>query len=401
MRHHGYNCGFDFVREPEDFNINSSREFLQYSLGAILYMPASRDAEEIVLEDKFPGLTSLVLDFEDALPSYNVAGAEENVHDILQSLAEKLVQGRLAIEDLPLIFIRVRSPGQFKRFTAGLSPLMSDVLAGFVFPKFNTDRGCSYLRHLQWLNDEFSGHLYGLPILESREIAHTEKRQQELIELKELLEPHRNMILNLKVGTTDFSSLFGLRRSMDRPAYDLMQVRACIADILNHFTRIEAEYVISGPVWEYFNGDESIEPEMLDYDLGTLLKLEKTLINSEVEGLLRETRLDRASGFVGKIVIHPTHIKYVNALQTVTEEEYEDARQILESSRAVVKSPAGNKMNETGPHENWARKTVKRARAYGVVEEEKSRVQLFASGLKGIEGKNVKRERKRECDNVV
>jgi citrate lyase beta subunit len=104
----------------------------------------------------------------------------------------------------------------------------------------------------------------------------------------------------------------------------------------------------------------------------------KPLVNNEIDGLLREVILDKANGFVGRTVIHPTHVKFVNALMAVTKEEYDDARQILGTGGGVVKGAGGNKMNEIRPHTNWAKKTYNRARAFGVIENEGAYVKLFA-----------------------
>ena len=61
----------------------------------------------------------------------------------------------------------------------------------------------------------------------------------------------------------------------------------------------------------------------------------------------------------------------------VTREEYEDAVQIMHTSGGVIKSANANKMNEIGPHKNWAEKLYYRAKAYGVVENESSYLDLF------------------------
>ena len=66
----------------------------------------------------------------------------------------------------------------------------------------------------------------------------------------------------------------------------------------------------------------------------------------------------------------------------VTREEYEDAKQIMDVSGGVVKSTNGNKMNEIEPHRNWAEKILMRAKAYGVIENEASYLDLF--GLTNI-----------------
>ena len=81
-----------------------------------------------------------------------------------------------------------------------------------------------------------------------------------------------------------------------------------------------------------------------------------------------------------RTVIHPTHVKFVNALMAVTKEEYDDACMILGNAGAggVLKGAGANKMNETRPHTNWAKKIVSRARAFGVIENESAYVRLFA-----------------------
>jgi citrate lyase beta subunit len=98
-----------------------------------------------------------------------------------------------------------------------------------------------------------------------------------------------------------------------------------------------------------------------------------------VDGLLREVVLDRANGFIGKTVIHPSHVPYVNALYAVTREEYEDAVQILNGTGGVLKSLNGNKMNEIKPHTNWANRIEKRAKVFGVIEDEGDYAKLFAN----------------------
>ena len=108
----------------------------------------------------------------------------------------------------------------------------------------------------------------------------------------------------------------------------------------------------------------------------SLLKRE-SIVNDAVDGLMRELILDKANGFVGKTIIHPSHINYVNGMLAVTREEYEDALQVLNTSGGVIKSSRGNKMNEIGPHRRWAERLVARAKAYGVIESEASYLQLF------------------------
>ena len=122
--------------------------------------------------------------------------------------------------------------------------------------------------------------------------------------------------------------------------------------------------------------------ELPTYDIEDCLFKRIPIVNTEIDGLLREVILDKANGFVGRTIIHPTHLKYVNALQAVTKEEYSDAVNILHSEQGgVFKGAGSNKMNEVKPHTNWATKIYMRARAYGVIENESSYIKLFTPEL--------------------
>lgn len=379
MRHHNYNPDFEFVKEPVEFNKYTDKDLLKYCLGATLYMPATKDFTNAIIENRFPGLTSMVMCCEDAISEEVLPEAEENLINFFEFIYQSLKSGKITEQDVPLFFVRVRSFEQFTDFADKLKPSHVEVLSGFVFPKFTTSNGAKYLSHLKYLNDKFDDLLYGMPILESREIVYKETRTEELIGIKNLLKQFKDIILNIRVGATDFSSIFGVRRGIDYSVYDILPVRDCLSDIINFLNRDDENYVISGPVWEYFLSDKSMKfPDKLESDIYSSLLKRESLVNDAIDGLLREVILDKASGFVGKTIIHPSHLKYVNAMQAVTEEEYEDAKQILDTSGGVIKSSNNNKMNEINPHRNWAEKVYNRAKAYGVIKSEKSYVKLFS-----------------------
>lgn len=377
MRHHRYNPTFKFVHDPVDFDKHTDRELLQYCLGAGMYMPGFQDFTQKILDKWLPGLTSMVLCFEDACPEARVPEAEENVLHLLDTVATAVENGSLDAGDVPLIFCRVRNLAQFMRFAERLTPHMVSVLAGFNFPKFNSRNGEGYMDYLEELNERFGDILYGMPIIEDARVAFKETRMQELAGIKEILDEHKRLVLQVRVGATDFSSCFGARRGVDYSIYDIMVVREILTDILNVFTRYN-DYVVSGPVWEYFRAPkEKMFDDLPDYEISDRLLTHQPIFNPEIDGLLREVILDKANGFVGRTVIHPTHVVFVNALQAVTREEYEDACQILGAVGGVVKSGGGNKMNEIGPHTRWAQKTVARAKAYGVIKNETGYVVLM------------------------
>ena len=378
MRHHQYNPGFPFVVPPEDFDKHTDRELLQYCLGAAMYMPGYKDFLPKIIGNAMPGLTTIVLCFEDACPEERVPEAMANVHHLLASVTQATESGELDPGKVPLIFARIRNLAQFKAFAAELTPEEARSLCGINFPKFNAENGHEYYAYLQDLNERLGEVVYGMPIIEDPEVAYKETRMAELTEIKKILDKYHDLVLQVRVGGTDFSSVFGVRRGVDYSLYDIMVVRECLSDIINVCGR-NNDYVISGPVWEYFRAPkEMMFEELPKHGLEDYLMRRKPLVNNEIDGLLREVILDKANGFVGRTVIHPTHVKFVNALMAVTKEEYDDARQILGTGGGVVKGAGGNKMNEIRPHTNWAKKTYNRARAFGVIENEGAYVKLFA-----------------------
>ncbi|MBQ0017919.1 MAG: HpcH/HpaI aldolase/citrate lyase family protein [Clostridiales bacterium] len=378
MRHHYYNPDFKFVVEPEHFNKYTERELLQYCLGATMYMPGYQDITEKILKHSMPGLTTIVLCFEDACPEERLEEAMENVHQLLNDVSDAVEKGTADEDIVPLIFVRIRDLAQFKAFGEKLTPKEVRSLCGINFPKFNAENGYEYFAYLKDLNDKFGEILYGMPIIEDPEVAYKESRIQQLIGIKKILDKYHDLVLQVRVGGTDFSSVFGVRRGVDYTLYDIMTVSECISDIINVCGR-NNEYVISGPVWEYFRAPkEMMFEELPHHDIEDYLMRRQPLVNGEIDGLLREVILDKANGMVGRTVIHPTHVKFVNAMLAVTAEEYSDACQILETSGGVVKGAGGNKMNEIKPHTNWAKKVYNCARAFGVIKNESGYIKLFA-----------------------
>ena len=375
MRHHLFN-DYNFIRKPEEFNKYTDISMLRYCLGATLYMPGTKDFLEAIVTNKYPGLTSMVMCFEDACKEEDVPAAEENVLRLLDALDEKIKDGSLRYEELPLIIFRIRNLEQFHHFGERLKPEHIKFVTAFNFPKFNKTDGELYYEYLEELNERFGEVIYGMPILESKEMAYLETRIPELMGVKEILDRHRHLVLNVRVGGTDWSSVFGVRRGINYTIYDIYTVQDCLRDVLNVFAR-NNDYSISGPVWEYFRANKNMKFTEIPSSINASLFKREPLINDAVDGLLRELLLDRANGFIGKTIIHPTHIPYVNGMLAVTEEVYNDAMQVLNTSGGVIKSESGNKMNEIGPHKCWAEKIVMRAKAYGVIKDESCYKELF------------------------
>ena len=250
------------------------------------------------------------------------------------------------------------------------------MLSAFNFPKFNKENGEAYYAHLRELNDKSGEKVYGMPILESREMAYIETRIDELMGVRQILDRYRDLVLNVRVGGTDWSSVFGVRRGINYTIYDILPVADCLKDVLNVFSR-NNDYSVSGPVWEYFRVNKTMKFSEMPQSINASIFKHETMINDAVDGLLRELLLDRANGFIGKTIIHPSHIPFVNGMLAVTKEVYDDAMQILNADGGVVKSSSANKMNEIGPHRSWAEKIKARAQVYGIIKDESCYTSLF------------------------
>ncbi|PLT31098.1 HpcH/HpaI aldolase/citrate lyase family protein [Peribacillus deserti] len=393
MKHFGYLDKEErkqiFAHEPVEFTKNSDKELVSYALGATLYMPGTRSRiSNDVLSGKFlsgghEGLTSMVICLEDSISDGEVGDAELNLVLQLQEIKRAVDSGLFRFQDVPLLFIRIRSEEQLHKLAENLGTAL-ELVSGFVFPKFNIEKGESYLRALTEINQAYSQSLYAMPILETPEVIYKETRISTLVEMKELLDRYKDLILNVRMGATDFSGLFGIRRDRDTTIYNIGVISDCITDIINIFGR-ENEYVISGPVWEYFGKQRIMKPRIRQTPFEVIndgIKLRDAMISRNDDALIYEIVLDRSNGIIGKTIIHPSHIKAVNSLHVVSLEEYMDASAIIESAgsfNGVIKSGFSNKMNEIKPHYNWAKKIILKSKLYGVFHEQQSFLDLLTA----------------------
>lgn len=313
----------------------------EYSVGALLYTPAiNENISRDIIEEKFGRRYSLALCLEDAISDDIVEIAENMVVKTVQKLYEEKKEYYK-----PLLFVRVRTPEQLASIHERLKDYYQ-VLDGYIFPKYSLDNADAYNNLMKKINKTSTHHVYMMPILESSEIADYRSRHSSLLRLKEKIDEVKEYVLNIRVGGNDFSNYFRVRRHVDETIYDILPIAQLLSDILSTFSK---DYVVSGPVWEYFNGDD-----------------EKWRI-----GLEKEIKRDVLNGFIGKTVIHPKQIAVVNEGLAVLKDDYEDARAILEwnnESLGVGKNASGERMNERKTHTNWARKMVALAELYGIKE---------------------------------
>ncbi|EHQ88338.1 HpcH/HpaI aldolase/citrate lyase family protein [Desulfosporosinus youngiae] len=381
-----------FFKAPEPFNKETPRAVLSYALGASLYMPGTRETiAKDIISRKNRGLASTVFCLEDSIGDAEVPYAEENLTKQVKEINKAFNSEEIEDIDLPLIFIRVRNPEQILKLAEKMGD-SAKLVTGFIFPKF-TSESHEYFEAVKTLNTQFTGPFYGMPIIESTQAIYRESRLRELMETKRLLDSYHDLVLNVRIGATDFSGYYGIRRGPDVTIYDITVIRDCIADIINVFGRVESDYVVSGPVWEYFtNGGRVLKPQLRktpfehfhDVHGNNRTKIRSQLLNKYVDGLIREVILDKENGIIGKTIIHPSHIIPVQSLYIVGHEEYLDALSIIENSnglQGVMKSHYTNKMNEIKPHYNWAQKILLRARNYGVFHEQHNFISLFTEDI--------------------
>lgn len=366
---------------PEVFARDDDPALLATALGASLYSPGTRTTLAKDLARRAgDGVVSAVVCLEDAVADEHVDEALSNVVDQLGVLGD-------TSDAAPLVFVRVRSPEQIADVVAGLGAC-AGVVSGFVLPKFTARTGGAFLRAVAAASDASGQRLLAMPVLESPELIYSETRVNALIAAKRLLDSHREHVLAVRLGTTDLSSVYGIRRDRDLTIYDVGVVSEAIADVVNVFARADGTgYVVTGPVWEYFHDHERLfKPQLRQtpFAVQDAMQLRQQLITEHVDGLIREVVLDKANGLLGKTVIHPSHVHVVHALYVVTHEEYVDAVDVLGPDRAgggVSPSSYRNKMNEAKPHRAWAERTLRRARAFGVAAQGTRLVDLLAAGV--------------------
>lgn len=371
-----------FYREPCAFTPDSPARLLSAALGATLYSPATRPrlAEDVV-KQAGRGVVSMVLCLEDSISDADVAAGEAN---LVSQFAE--LDGVTGVE-LPLLFVRVRTPEQIPDLVRRLGPTVR-LLSGFVLPKFTEERGMPFLEALTGAEATSGRRLFAMPVLESPELLYRESRVEVLEGIFRSVDKYRDRVLALRLGVTDFCSSYGLRRGPDMTAYDIQVVASVIADVVNMLARADGTgFTVTGPVWEYFRVQERMfKPQLRQSPFleQQAVALREKLIKHSMDGLLREISLDQANGLLGKTCIHPSHVLPVHALSVVSHEEYSDAQDILRPERGgggVMRSAYTNKMNEVKPHRAWAERTLLRAEVFGVANEDIGFVELLAAGL--------------------
>lgn len=351
-----YQSDIEYKIAPQEFNKDSTKEVLQYAVGGLLYMPASTSVAHKIISGEYSHVKSMVLDLEDSLGDDMVGHGQRSIVNTVGEIARAVENRECAFSynDVPLIFVRVRGTGQMTKTYEMLGDNMK-YITGFNIPKFSKNNCYEYVEEFkQVLNDvheKFNNkyELYMMPIIEDKETLYRQLRMENLLTVNGKLREITDNVLNIRVGGADFCSVFGIRRKICDTIHDIGAVKSVLNDIMNVFGK---SYVVSGPVWEYFENKE--KPEDTRWS----------------DGLKRELDRDILNGFIGKTSIHPTQLRLIQKSLIVDRVDYEDAMSILGTNvnlTGVKKSIDGNRMNEVKTHSNWARKVIGLARVYGVV----------------------------------
>ena len=313
---------------------------LYYNVGPLLYCPANNESvSDSIINEKFGRNFSLALCLEDTIQDNCILEAEETLITSLNKIRNERESKDFYI---PKMFIRIRNTEQLLRLNKTLSDC-SDMVTGYILPKFSIENADDYIQTIIKVNESATHPIYTMPIYENSSIIDLRSRYDILYNLKDKLKTIEELVLNIRVGGNDLCHVFGFRRHSNESIHKIRPISSIFSDIISVYG---TDYVVSGPVWEYYNGEQwktGLENELID---------------------------DKLCGFTGKTVIHPNQIDVVNEAYKVTSQDLADAKAILnwdENSNSLVHGSTNlERMNEYKTHSNWAMQTILQAKAYGI-----------------------------------
>lgn len=315
-------------------------EKIYYSVGALLYCPANKEnLSESVINEKFGKKYSLALCLEDAINDNFVEEAEKQLIITIKKIYKSLEKKQFYV---PKIFIRVRNHNQISKLYSNFEE-EKEIITGFIVPKFSLNNSNEYIKSISKINENSSKKVFLMPIYENSSIINLCTRYEILYKLKDELSQIEELVLNIRIGGNDLCHNFGFRRHSDESIHKIKPISDIFSDII---TVYGTDYIVSGPVWEYYSG------------------------NNWENGLIQEIKDDKLCGFIGKTVIHPNQISVVNDAYKIKQTDYEDAKSILnwncKNDNYVLGSKSNERMNEYKTHTNWARKILFLADEFGV-----------------------------------
>lgn len=350
---------FNYLKEKESFHIlpkyfdkTTDINILRYAIGALLYIPAiNKDMMYKAIDGKINEIGSISICLEDAI---GVNGEIESI-DNIKEIFNYLKNNQKTKEELPLIFIRFRNLEQMLRVNDVLKENL-DLLTGIIIPKANKEVISEFLNRLDYLKCDS---LYIMPIIETTEFINVETKDKAFLDLYKVVKENKDRILNIRIGVTDILGCYGIRRNKKLTIYDNIIFNKFCADLMGTIDgNSDIDIPISGGVSEFYDFKNK---EILDL-------------------YMKEIYLDKLNAFTGKTVIHPLQLKVVQAMNTISYEDYIDAKNIIKnvnSKCGVSASFSGERMNEVNPHLKWAKRIMILAEIYGVLNEGKKVSELF------------------------
>lgn len=317
-----------------------NNSLLYYSVGALLYCPANRkNIADSIVKQRFGTKYSLALCLEDTIRDDSVAEAENILVQTLRQLDQQSVQNDFY---MPKIFVRVRNARQIGRLHKAFGE-SARLITGYILPKFSLENADGFIQEIIKVNEASATPVYTMPIFESPSIIDLRTRYEILYQLKQKLDAVEKNVLNIRVGGNDLCHMFGFRRHDNESIHQIRPIATIFSDII---TVYGMDYVVSGPVWEYYQS------------------------SNWQKGLYHELADDKLCGFVGKTVIYPSQIEVVNEAYKVPQKDYQDAAAVLnwdKSSHSLVAgSVSKERMNEYKTHSNWALRTLLMAEYFGI-----------------------------------
>lgn len=282
-------------------------------LGGTLFLPAThKNVEKILLRKKYVNLKSLLIDTEDSL---------NDLESGLQRLSTLL---KTYTKDKLLVFIRPRNVEVLKKI---LTIKNIEKVDGFILPKFSLDNAYNYLELLEATNYKIMPSIEGTELFE----------QSKLIALKDILLSYKEKVPLIRFGLEDMLRQLKMKRSCEDSIFDTSVTSFVLATFIGTFK--SAGFDVSGGVYPCFE---------------------------DKEGFVRDVKRDLKEGLLSKTIIHPQQIEIINTLYKVKQLEYEEAKEICESTSAVFNQ--NGRMAEKSTMYEYAMHIMHRAKIYGVYE---------------------------------
>lgn len=282
-------------------------------LGATLFVPSThKNLPQILNQEKYPNLKSIVIDAEDGIAENEIADAKERIKNLLKIYQKNSL----------LVFIRPKNTDTLEEF---LSYENIDKIDGFILPKFSLDNADIYINLLKKTKHHFMPSIEGNELFDSKDL--------KLLRYKLL--PFKEQIVLIRFGLEDMLKQLSMRRSCNNSIFDY----AVSASVLGNFLAIfkSSGFAVSGGVYPCFK---------------------------DKDGFIKDVQRDLKEGLFSKTIIHPSQIDLLAEVYKVSQSDLEEAEVLIESSKAVVN--LDGKMGEVKTMKPYSQEVVKRAFVYGV-----------------------------------